>query len=87
MGYFDMKWRLCACRVNAGYTQIEVAEKLGISEPTIINWEAGTTAPNMEKAQKLSELYGIPLAYMDFSKEGNKVPLRERMAELSGTQL
>ena len=79
MNYFDMKWRLCACRVNAGYTQREVAEKLGVVECTIISWEAGTTAPKMENAQKLSELYGIPLAYMDFSKEGNKIPFRERM--------
>lgn len=81
MGYFDMKWRLCACRVNAGYTQKEVVEKIGISESTIIKWEAGVTAPNMEYAQKLSELYCIPLAYMDWSKEGNATPLRERVKD------
>lgn len=80
MGYFDMKWRLCACRVNAGYKQTEVAELIGVTEQTIISWEAGNTAPKMENAQKLSELYGIPLAYMDFSKEGNATPLREREA-------
>ena len=78
MNYFDRKWRLCACRVNAGYTQKEVAEIVGVSEKTIVDWEAGRTGVNMERAQKLSELYLIPLAYMDFSKEGNKVPLRER---------
>lgn len=78
MSYFDMKWRLCACRVNAGYTQKEVAEILGVSEVTIINWEAGDTAPKMDNAQKLSELYCIPLAYMDFTKEGNATPIRER---------
>ena len=38
----------------------------------------GKTAPKMEKAQELSDLYGIPLAYMDFSKAGNSTPLRER---------
>ena len=81
MTFFDRKWRLCACRVNAGYTQKEVAEKIGVSEPTIIKWEAGETAPNMEKAQMLSELYLVPLAYMDFSKEGNKVPIRDRLPE------
>lgn len=35
----------------------------------------------MEKAQELSDLYGIPLAYMDFSKAGNSTPLRERESE------
>ena len=29
----------------------------------IVSWETGKTAPKMEKAQELSDLYGIPLAY------------------------
>lgn len=78
MSYFDMKWRLCACRANAGYSQKEVAEILDVCEKTIIDWEAGRTSVNMERAQMLSELYHLPLAYMDFSKEGNKVPLKDR---------
>jgi DNA-binding XRE family transcriptional regulator len=81
MSFFDRKWRLCACRINAGYTQREVAEILGVAEITIINWETGVTAPKMDMAQKLSELYVTPLAYMDFSKEGNKTPLRDRPFE------
>lgn len=48
---------------------------------TIVSWETGKTAPKMEKAQELSDLYGIPLAYMDFSKAGNSTPLRERESE------
>lgn len=81
MDYFSMRWRLCACRVNAGYTQKEAAKLVGVSEKTIVDWEAGHTAPNMEKGQRLSEIYGIPLAYMDFSKAGNSTPLRERESE------
>ena len=81
MGFFERKWRLSACRVNAGYTQVEVAEILGITESTLIKWEKGITAPKMEKAQKLSELYQIPLAYMDFTREGNATPLRDRVGE------
>ena len=81
MSFFDRKWRLCACRVNAGYTQREVAEILGVSETTVICWETGRTSIKMTTAQKLSELYVIPLAYMDFSKEGNKTPTRYRADE------
>lgn len=81
MDYFSMRWRLCACRVNAGYTQKEAAKLVGVSEKTIVDWEAGHTAPNMAKGQRLSEIYGIPLAYMDFSKAGNSTPLRERESE------
>jgi len=78
MNYFDMKWRLCACRVQAGYTQKEVAEILGVCEKTIIDWETGRSHIKMKRAQQLSELYLIPLAYMDFSREGNKIPIKDR---------
>lgn len=78
MNFFEMKWRLSACRVQAGYTQKEAAKEIGVSEQTVIRWEQGASAPNMEKAQKLSELYQIPLAYTDWSMEGNAKPLRER---------
>lgn len=59
MSYFEMKWRLSACRIQAGYSQAEVAEILGCSDKTIVSWETGKTAPKMEKAQELSDLYGI----------------------------
>lgn len=86
MGFFDMKWRLVACRNQAGYKQAEAGKLVGVTEKTIIDWEAGRTAPNMDRAQKLSEIYGIPLAYMDFTKEGNAIPLKEREQE-SGVTL
>ena len=86
MTFFDRKWRLCACRINAGYTQKEVAEIVGVSEKTVIDWEAGRTTLKMEKAQILSELYLTPLAYIDFSKEGNATPLRDRVQQSGITQ-
>lgn len=82
MSFFDRKWRLCACRINAGYTQVEVATLLGVTEKTVINWEQGYTSIKMATAQKLSELYQVPLAYMDFSKEGNATPLRDRTLDV-----
>lgn len=39
MNYFEMKWRLSACRIQAGYSQAEVAEILGCSDKTIVSWE------------------------------------------------
>lgn len=30
-----------AARVNAGLTQAELAEKMGVSRATVINWESG----------------------------------------------
>lgn len=62
---------------------LEILHSNGVIEEMflIVSWETGKTAPKMEKAQELSDLYGIPLAYMDFSKAGNSTPLRERESE------
>lgn len=76
--YFDVRWRLSACRVQVGYSQVEVARLMGVQKSTISNWETGRTHPTMKNAKKLSELYRIPLAYMDWSKEGNATPLKDR---------
>lgn len=67
------KWKLKACRVQAGLTQKEVAAALGISEVSLISYETGKSSPNMEIGQKMSELYGIPMDVMDFTKVGNSV--------------
>jgi DNA-binding XRE family transcriptional regulator len=85
MNIFEMKWRLSACRVQNGYTQKEASELIGINEKTLVSWESGRTAPNMEKAQRISEVYGIPLAYIDFTREGNKTPLKDRVKETGVT--
>lgn len=49
-----------AARVNAGYTQKEVAKMLNISNKTIGNWENGISTPTVVQANRLCSLYGIP---------------------------
>lgn len=41
MDYFSMRWRLCACRVNAGYTQKEAAKLVGVSEKPSLTGRQG----------------------------------------------
>lgn len=40
-----------------GYSQEEVAEKIGISRQAYAKWEKGETIPDVERCQKLAELY------------------------------
>lgn len=68
----EIKWKLRACRVQAGLTQKAVAEAIGVKEATVESWESGNSAPTMEQGLALSELYQIPLGNMDFTKEANK---------------
>lgn len=42
-------------------TQIEMAEALGVSVPTIKEYESGKTAPSLKVMTKISEYFGIDL--------------------------
>lgn len=53
--------KLSAARINAGFTQKEVARKLQVSERTVINWEKGHIKPNAATLNMLSNIYGIPV--------------------------
>ena len=57
----DFKISLAAARVNARLTQKEVAERLKISNKTLINWENGTTEPSFATLQVLANMYGISI--------------------------
>ena len=59
---------LKGARVNAGYTQREVSEILGISNVTIGNWEKGKTFPKVNQVEKLASLYGVNINDLIFLK-------------------
>lgn len=55
-----IKLTLAAARINAGYTQQEAAEKLGLSTYSLSNWETGRTRPKEVTIRGLASLYGVP---------------------------
>lgn len=57
---------LKAARVNAGYTQKQVIEILGISNGTLVNWERGTTQPNATYINEMCKLYGRKIEELNF---------------------
>ena len=44
-----------------GYSQEEVAEKISISRQAYAKWEKGETIPDVERCQKLAELYEVTI--------------------------
>lgn len=63
-----MEISLEACRTNAQMTQSEWAKAIGVSAPTIYNWEVGKTEPSISQLRKISELSGIPFDYIVVGK-------------------
>ena len=62
---------LAAARVNAGYTQEEVAKIMHVGKQTVLNWEKGKTEPKTSQARKLSEIYNMPIQFIFFEDTSN----------------
>ena len=53
-----LKDNLVMLRNIGGYSQEEIAEKIGISRQAYAKWEKGTTVPDVEKCALLADVYG-----------------------------
>ena len=47
-------------RLQAGYTQVDVARKLQVTQQAVGTWETGKASPNGKVLSKLSRLYHTP---------------------------
>ncbi len=56
-----LKENLIILRSIHGFSQEEVAEKIGISRQAYAKWETGTTVPDIEKCMRLAEIYGVTI--------------------------
>ena len=60
----DIGAKLKKARLQAGMTQEQVAESLGVSRQTISNWETEKTYPDIISVIKLSDLYAVSLDHL-----------------------
>ena len=44
-----------------GFSQEQIAEKIGISRQAYAKWENGATVPDIEKCMRLAEVYGVTI--------------------------
>lgn len=66
-----LKISLAAARVNAGLTQKQAAEALGVRTETICAWETHKTSMSVDMALKIAELYNLPIDCISFGFESN----------------
>ena len=53
-----LKDNLLMLRGIHGYSQEEIAGKIGISRQAYAKWESGATVPDVEKCSRLAQVYG-----------------------------
>ena len=56
-----LKENLIMLRNIHGFSQEEIAEKIGISRQAYAKWETGATVPDIEKCKKLADIYGTTI--------------------------
>lgn len=69
------KITIAAARTNAGLTQKQFADKLGVDRTTVVNWEKGRYIPNLNHLRKISEITNIPIDYIFLPNPLPKVEL------------
>lgn len=64
-----MALNLKAARINAGLSIAQACAKTGVSENTLLNYEAYRTKPVIDTAIKLAKAYGVELDDIKWSAE------------------
>ena len=65
---------LASARKKSGFSQEEVAERLGVSRQTISKWESSETLPDIRQSKQLAVLYHLTLdALIDFDLDQQEI--------------
>lgn len=64
--------RLRELRNKSGLTQNEIANKLGVSGQTILNWENGIYEPKINQLIQLADLFDVTVDYLIERKTSDK---------------
>lgn len=82
----NIKLTIKACRINAGYTLVEAADKLGINKSTLSKYENDSTDISMSLLNKISDLYQMPKYYIFIGKkyELNRIIQNKQLAQKGG---
>ncbi len=53
--------RLKYCREQKGFSQTDIAEKLGVTQQAIAKWETGEAMPRADKLPQLAKILGCTI--------------------------
>jgi putative transcriptional regulator len=69
--------RLKKLRKQAQLTQVDVAEKLGISQPAYASWERGVKKPTQENLVKIAKLFNVSVDTLVSNDKTDDIGLSE----------
>ena len=62
--------KLITLRKKAGWSQEELAEKLGVTRQSVSKWEGAQSVPDIDKILQLARLFGVTTDYLLKEEQG-----------------
>lgn len=59
-------------RNKQGWTQQQLAEKIGVSKQSVSNWETGEKLPRMGKIEEMANIFNVTVSYIIDGKSDNE---------------
>lgn len=56
--------RICELRLAFGWSQVELAKRLGVAKQTVSNWENENIQPSIEMLVRLAKLFNVTTDFM-----------------------
>ena len=56
--------RISELRTALGWSQVDLAKKLGVAKQTVSNWENENIQPSIEMLIRLAKLFGVSADYL-----------------------
>jgi CRISPR-associated endonuclease Cas3-HD len=78
--------KLATARYEKGWSQEEVAERVGVTRNTFSKWERGIVAPYPIHVHRLCEVYGKSASELDLAYKDKKSAQEDEMARVVETQ-
>ena len=74
--------KIIELRKKAGYSQEELAEKMGVSRQSVSKWEGALSIPDLDKILLMSEIFGVSTDYLLKDEFGEELPApKEEISE------
>ena len=73
--YMDFSEKLMTLRKQAGLSQEQLADRLGVTRQSVSKWESGAAFPELVKIISLSEMFGVSVDYLvkDYLEEPEQI--------------
>lgn len=83
----DVSEKILQLRKAKGFTQEDLAEKLGVSRQSVSKWESGQSVPELEKLVALSGIFEVTTDYLLKPSELDELSIKTEMLEKQQEEL